>query len=336
MTNANIDFRYWTDGRKLPLPRWSKFYLQLGAAIAQENGAQRSLVTALAVPTRAYAATLIAAGAVVSRAKTTDAIGQVSPEAHFETLCSLPVGTSVILRQGEKAAKGIYVGTRDNRNDGTARIGIQIQSGKGGSLTEWLPVASSPKVQVSSKTWSRLPADIEKSRDVNTSRSEFIAQVFQGADMWKFITKSTLDCVILGNVSSLVQEATATKLSVGSRGREASAGTLQDILRIRRLYKNNETFRSEIFPVNIKNHEKQSEGAAPHLVIFDGAVGFLKWRDNWSHCDWVVVLDRTEPRFTEAVQVVNEDYLSRIGEVELGISDPPPPSVELVAFTVVR
>ena len=197
-------------------------------------------MTALAVPTRSYAAVLVAAGAVISKAKTTDTKGQVSPAAHFEMLSSLPAGTAVTLRKGEKAVKGIFVGTKDVKNDGTAMIGVQTQSGKGGSLTEWLPEESSLKVQVSSRTWTRLPVNLEKAGDVNTSGSEFIAQVFQGADLWNFVTKSRLDCVILGSVGPLVQEATATKLFVGSRWQEASTGTLRDILRIRKLYGKNE------------------------------------------------------------------------------------------------
>ena len=337
MKHADIDFRYWTNGRKLPLPAWSKFYLQLGAAVAQADNAQRTLVTALAVPTRSYAAVLAAAGAVIFKAKTADANRQDSPAAHFEMLSSLPAGTAVTLRKGEKVVKGIFVGTKDTKNDGTAMIGVQTQSRKGGSLTEWLPVGSSPKVQVSSTAWTRLPANSEKAGDVNTSRSEFIAQVFQGADLWNFVTKSTLDCIILGSVGPLVQEATATNLSVGSRGQEASAGTLRDILRIRKLNgKKEEAFRSDIFPVNVRDHAMPSEEISPHLVIFDGSVGFLKWRHKWSHCNWVVILERTEPRFTEAVQIVNEEYLSRISDGELRLPQPPPLSVELVAFTVAR
>ena len=222
MTQGDVDFRYWSNGRKLPLPGWGEFYLQLGAAVAQEDNPQQSLVTALAVPTRPYAAVLVAAGAIMFKARTTKAKDQFSPAAHFETLSSLPIGTAVILRKGEKGVKGIFVGTRDFKNDGTVMIGVQTQSGKGGSLTEWLPMESSLKVQVSPTAWTRLPANLENAVDVNTSKSEFIGQVFQGADLWNFVTKSTLDCVILGNVGTLVQEATATKLSVGSRGREAS------------------------------------------------------------------------------------------------------------------
>ena len=334
MEPADIDFRYWTDGQKLPLPSWGKYYLRLGAAVAQSNDAHQSLITALAVPTRSFAAVLIATGVVISKAKAIDAKRQVSPEAHFDMLSTLPIGTSVILRRGEKTVKGLLLGARDIRNNGTKMIGVQTQNQKGGSLEEWLPVSSSPKIQVSTTAWTRLPADSEKAKDVRTSRSDFVSHVFQGADLWNFVTKSAFDCLILGNVRPLVQEVTETKLTVGPRGRETSGGTLQDILRVRRLHTNDDAFRSEIFPVNARNQTMPSEEMEPHLVIFDGALGFLKWRDNWAHCDRVVVLDRTEPRFTEAVQMINEEYLSRVKERDMGLSEPPPRSVELVAFTV--
>ena len=335
MVYDDIDFRYWINGRKQPLPGWGKYYLHLGALVAQENNTCRRLVMALAVPTRSYAAVLMAAGAIIAKAKTIDKNHQVSPEDHFETISSLPIGTSVILRQGEKAVKGIFVGTKDAGDDGIPRIGVQTQNRKGGSLTDWLPPESSPKVQVSPKTWTQLPANAGKAGDANTHKSAFIAQIFQGEDLWNFFKRSTLHCVILGIVRSLLREATETKLSVGPCGREESSGTIGDIMRIRKLVSGNEAFRSDIFPINPRPHAKLSKEKAPSLVIFDGAVGFLKWRDDWSHSNRIVVLDRTEPRFAEAVQVVNEEYLSRVSEAELRLPNPPPPSVDLVAFTVV-
>ena len=336
MAYTDIDFRYWINGRKQSLPTWGKFYLELGAAVAWENNAGRSLVTALAAPTRAYAAVLIAAGAVIAKAKTADSNLQLSSEDHFKMLSNLPNGTSVILRTGEKADKGKLVGTEGQGNDGTMMIGVQTQNKKGGSLKTWLPPESSLRIQVSPKTWTRLPASAAKARGVDINRSTFISRVFQGEDLWNFFTRSTLDCVILGTAGRLVREATETKLSVGSRGREQSAGSVGDILRIRRLHSEGEAFRSDVIPVNSKHNAKLSGEVVPHLVIFDGAVGFLKWRDDWSHCNWIIVLDRTEPRFEEAVQVVNEEYLSRIRDEKLGLSEPTPPSVDLVAFTVAR
>ena len=334
--HIGIEFQYWADDRSLPLPSWGKFFMQLGAAVAEENNPQRSLVTALAVPTRSYAAVLVAAGAIMSMAKAIDRKSHALPRAHFKMLSSLPAGTSVILKKGGKKVKGTLVGVKDVMNDGTEMIGIQIQNKKGGLLTDWLPPKSSHKVQLSSKDWNQLPADVGKSVGVKTSKSEFIARIFEGPDLWNFITHSILDCVILGNVGTLEQEATTTRLSIGAQRRNAAVGTIQDILRLRRLSGTNEAFRSDIFPVNPRNNAMKSEEMTPHVVIFDGAAGFLKWRDKWSHCNWVIVLDRTEPRFAEAVQVVNAEYLNRISEEKLRLPDAPPVSVELISFTVGR
>ena len=77
--------------------------------------------------------------------------------------------------------------------------------------------------------------------------------------------------------------------------------------------------------MNNRTHAVLSEETARPLVVFDGAGGFLKWRDKWAHCNWIVILDRTEPRFTEAVQVVNEKYLSRIAEGNVRLPGPLPP-----------
>ena len=334
MINADIDFRYWTNGRRKPLPGWSKYYLELGESIAHESEKSQRLVTALAVPTRSYAAVLIAAGVIIARARTIGRNYGVSTTGHFEMLSSLPLGTSVILRQGKKTVKGILVGTRDTGNDGVSRIGVQTQNRKSGGLIEWLPPASSTRVQVSSKTWTQLPANAAKAGNANTHRSAFISRVLQGKDLWNFFSRSTLDCVILGTVKRLVREATDTKLSVGNRGREESAGTIGDILRIRKLNGDTEAFRSDVLPVNSSRSPSQTKDIEPHIAIFDGAAGFLKWRDDWSDSNRIVVLDRTEPWFVEASQMVNEEYLSRVGEVELSFSKPPPPSVDLVAFLV--
>ena len=293
-------------------------------------------MTALAVPTRNYAAVLVAAGAVIAKVKASDTRRRVSSAAHFEMLSSLPAGTSVLLRKGRKEVKGILVGTKDMNINGTLMIGVQIQNRKGGSLTEWLPPKSSPKVQVSPRAWTQLPADAAKSAGANTSNSKFIRQIFEGMELWDLVTNSSLDCVMLGNVRSLEREARETKLSVGSHGWESSAGSLQDILRVRRLSTTNKAYRSDILSASPRGNAMKSEKMVPQLVIFDGAVGFLKWRDNWSHCNWVVILDRTESRFEEAVQIIDEEHSSRISDAKLKLSAAPPDSVEVVSFTVVR
>lgn len=339
MVHLVTDFRYWSKGLQHPLPEWGKFYLALGAAFAQVNRSDQRLVTALAVPTRSHAAVLTAAGVLMSRVKRVDENLNASTADHFEMLSGLPSGTSVIVRRGKKTDKGVLVGTRVSPSDETRReVGVRTESRKSGGLTIWMPDRDSMKVQVSSIAWTRLPTNSEKSRDSATSRSDFVSQIFQGTELLQFATKSTLDCVIIGNVGLLARETKGLKLSVGSTTRKESAGTLQDLLRVRRLFSKDESFRSEIFSASMANHAKLSRQVTttPHVVIFDGAVAFLKWRDKWAETKWLVILDRTEPRFRDAVQVVNEEYLNRTNSEELRTARPTPSAVDLVAFSVTK
>ena len=336
MVHVDIDLRYWSNGLQYPLPEWGKFYLELGAAVAQANHSDQRLVTALAVPTRSQAAVLTAAGIVISRVNSAEENLQDSHSDHLEMLSGLPVGTSVTVRRGKKTDKGIWVGTRVNPNDGSKMAGVQTENGKSGALTVWIPESDSKRVQVSSIAWAKLPANSETARDKGASRSEFVSQIVQGMGLLKFAKESALDCIILGNVGLLVKEADGAKLSLGTQGHEESAGTLRDLLRVRRLFTKDESFRSDIFPVNKAENAKLSEQMTPHVVVFDGAVGFLKWRDNWPQSKWLVILDRTEPRFRDAVQVVNEEYLNRTSEEEFMPSSAAPSPVDIVAFTVAK
>ena len=187
MAHTDVEFRYWANGRKLPLPSWAKFYLQLGAVIAETENAQGHLVTAIAVPTRSYAAVLVAAGGIISKVKTVDAKYKASPQAHFEMFRGLPAGTSVTLLKFGKTVKGEFLGIKHKGIGGAEAIGVRIQNSKRGSLTEWLPPESSPKVQVSTKPWAQLPANPAKAADVSTSRSRFISRIFQGEDLRNFV-----------------------------------------------------------------------------------------------------------------------------------------------------
>ena len=342
MTQVELDFRYWNNGHKTPLPDWAKYYLDLGATVSLKRDANRRLVTAMAVPTRSHAAILVATGVIISRVKSDTSSRRHTPEEQFEMLSGLPGGTSVILHKGDNTVRGILVGTKVDPSDGIARIGIQRTRGRQttrgngeGPLTEWLPPTASLQVEVSSEDWTRLPSNVAGRADAATSRSEFVSRVFQGLDLWNLVTQSSLDCVVLGGVGLLVQEATATKLSVGSRGTAATAGALGDILRVRRLSSENEAFRSDFFPVNSNEHVWRTERLPPGVVIFDGASGFIKWRHKWQQSDWVIILDRTETHFIDAVQLVNDIYLSRTGKSGEILENRPLP-VESVSFTVDR
>ncbi len=69
------------------------------------------------------------------------------------------------------------------------------------------------------------------------------------------------------------------------------------------------------------------------MTIFDGAVSFLKWRDYWRKSNWIVLLDKTESRFQEAVDLLNQEYIEkRIGESLNENMFSLPEGIEIIAF----
>ena len=55
----------------------------------------------------------------------------------------------------------------------------------------------------------------------------------------------------------------------------------------------------------------------PYATLFDGALSFLKWREAWRQTHWIVVLDRTDSHFADAVNVLNQEYVSDRVDAEL-------------------
>ena len=45
---------------------------------------------------------------------------------------------------------------------------------------------------------------------------------------------------------------------------------------------------------------------SPHVVIFDGAKSFLRWRGHLPKQNWIVLLDQTETKLRDAAVVVNQ------------------------------
>src|SRR5438132_5000200 len=79
------------------LPAWAGFLLRLGATIAVTGPEVPRWILAVSVPTRAYAASLLATGAVSRLAEQPTA---ANAAAHFAYLRGLPLGTTVSLVTG--------------------------------------------------------------------------------------------------------------------------------------------------------------------------------------------------------------------------------------------
>src|SRR5262249_16773194 len=105
-----------------------------------------------------------------------------------------------------------------------------------------------------------------------------------------------------------------------------------DLLQVHRFLNGSEPFRSEICRVNGQAPVFPNNGVIPSSVIFDGATGFIRWRDHLRDSNWIVILDKTDVRFHEAEKIMNQAYLSRIDDKGLVNLPSPPAGVEVMSF----
>lgn len=314
----------YTDERT-PLPNWGTFFIELGRRVAEcETGSNR-LVVALAIPTRAYAAALTAFGVVVTRA--TLSHSQIEDtNKYFERLCNLPQGTPVTFFNKDRKFKAFYEGV--DKISGQRRLRIRVESRKKGGLSYLVPLEEAHKIKIRTTPIRNLPKQ-QKGRRIFT-RSKFIEDVL-GAEIANTCLNESLDFIIIGKKNSLIKEL--TKTSFYGNPFFKNRGVLQDVLRVRRFFStDNPAYRSEVFSVTARKRPRLSDGIIPFVTIFDGASSFIKWRDDWRSSHWIILLDRTEIHFQEAVDIVNQDYTSRVDEEEIPNLPSLPPGVELVNY----
>jgi hypothetical protein len=144
-----------------------------------------------------------------------------------------------------------------------------------------------------------------------------------------------LECVLVGNKKALCYELEQTSFAVQMEGKLFSQGRLQDILRVRELLGDGEGYRASLMSDRIKQISLP-KSHRPFITLFDGAAGFLRWRDYWRDSNWLVVLDRTESGFDEAVAALNKEYRSNYIDGVLPDVSYLPTQVDVLAYEEYR
>jgi hypothetical protein len=112
--SANPDLWFDTGDHRARVPEWATGFVELGHATARSRSPSSRLVVAVAVPTRAYASVLVAAGAVAADigASHTLVPGEAELEEHYQQLRSLRPGTTVTA--GRNQAVAVFVGVDES------------------------------------------------------------------------------------------------------------------------------------------------------------------------------------------------------------------------------
>lgn len=326
---APVNLHFEDSGEWYSLPEWAEYFIGVGKQLASADHSTSRIVTAIVVPTRAYCAAFISLGMVISDAAARDLS---SAAAHFEKLFDLPAGTPVILRQApRKVLKGVLQGQEEYNGKLYVRVQVQSRDSRtGGGLTHLIDESRALQVQPA-KHSGKLPKKqgAENKRFANS----FVDGLLGDADPVHLGLRSKLVCAIVGKKNALEHEIRQTPLALHANGDRRAEGQLQDVLRVDRFVSGQQSYRSALVPVGSSPPSGDVTSKVEMGVVFDGAAGFLKWGSMWPDRHQIIILDRTELYFDDAISAINSRFSQNRADAEFPLVVSAAPSGgEVLAF----
>ena len=323
---APVNLHFEDSGNWYSLPEWAEYFINIGKQLASADQSDSRIVTAIIVPTRAFGAAFVSLGMVISDAAARD---HSSEAAHFEKLFDLPVGNSVIYRpEPGKTLRGVLQAPDEYR--GKLRVRVQVHSRAGGSLTYLIDESQALQVQPARHS-GKLPRKQggENARFAN----RFVDGLLGESDPVQLGLRSKLCCAIVGRRNMLEHEIRKTPLALHTNGHDHAQGHLQDVLRVDRFVTEQQSHRSALVAIGTEPPSGDVIEKVEMGVVFDGAHGFLKWGEAWQGRHQVVILDRTETYFDDAISAVNARFSQNRTGGEAGLPEcDAPPGGEVLAF----
>ena len=289
-------------GKWFSLPEWAEYFISVGRQLASAPQGDSRLVTTIIVPTRAFGAAFVSAGIVISEASSRN---QESQAAHFERLFDLAPGTPVVFRPTTgKGLKGLI--QKPVEFDGKLWIKVQVHSDAGGGKTYDVNETHALQVQPAEGEGWTLPKK-QRKNGVRTA-DKFVDCLLGETDPVQLGLCSKIVCALVGRRNTLEHEIRKTPLSIHVNGKAYAEGQLQDVLRVNRFVTPQQSHRSALVSVGSQPPSSDIIKSVEMGVVFDGAIGFLKWGTMWRSRHQVVILDRTDPYFDDAINAVNTRF----------------------------
>jgi hypothetical protein len=163
--------------------------------------------------------------------------------------------------------------------------------------------------------------------------NSFVDTLLGDADPVQLGLRSKLICAIVGKKNSLEHEIRHTPLALHANGNCRAEGHLQDVLRVDRFVSGEQSYRSALVPVGSSPPSGDVTSKVEMGIVFDGAAGFLKWGSMWPDRHQVIILDRTELYFEDAITAINSRFSQNRADAESPLpADGAPPGGEVLAF----
>ena len=295
--------RYLSGETVSPLPDWARYLVRLGESVGARAGTLSPVMAVVSVPVRAFAAVLTSTGVIMRRAL--DPRRGLSFHEHFRRISSKAIGTPVTVRRGLLRFMGVFQGTEDH--DGKSFLRVQIAGEGGGNETLIIPRRDCHRVQLRSEPYEL--KDRKRSTKASTP-TPFLNDCLDERPATTLVQRARTDCILRGHFSLLKSELRDQFFEVNA-GR---AGTLSQILRPKRLIPQGAPHRSVI--LTLRQSLPTIDSPEPPVVVFDGALSFLRHCENAMTYNSIVLLDRSEARLNDAIDAVLELLMTRGGRCE--------------------
>lgn len=313
------------------VPKWVEHFISIGEELALEGFESSSrIITAIIVPARAYCAALIGFGMIIGDTIIRD---RPSKEAHFNKLLGLEPGTPVVYHEADKKIRnGVICHPEKINGDYFIRFQISEPSQKGGGI--FILIGQEKAFQLHPST---CPVILPKRRIVREKilHNEFVSKLLPGCDLINFDIQSKFVCAIVGKKNLLEQEIVNTPFAVNINN-HFTEGILQDVLKVNDFAKGAQSHRSTLIPTGLRRQPSiNMVEKVETSVVFDGADAFLRWGSMWPNRHLVIILDRTELCFNDAIHSINSAFSQNRIDVERSVpfsGIAPLPGTELLAF----
>jgi len=272
------------------------------------------------VPDRRYLSVICVASYIAR--KSVEEASAEKKQLYYDQLTDLPSGTPVAYRKGGRILKGWLRHRREER------IGVQTESEEGGGTVRLVPPSKSTKIGLLREDPQSLPKN-QKGHEVRAN-ADFIDATLPDVDALSFLSRSSLDWLIIGQVSRLEREVQDVQLRV--EGDKSVEGNFQDLIRVRRFGGKLENFRVRVHRRSGTDPPAMSDDAEPEFVLFDGSLSFVKWSNDFPDQHQVAVIDRHDYRFDEATEELDQAVRMSLEDINPTAVPPLPASVEILGF----
>lgn len=311
---------YYQSGHELKLlPKWAYFFMSVGQQVAAmpKNGSR--LVLALTLPTRAFAATLVATGIVFTKATSSND----TDREQIQRILSLKRGDFVYVRKNKRKIKGVV----DRIEEDCGEMYIFVK-------TSTLEISGFPVEMYASRITvidkePKLPKYQQTGYDLEKP-NEFMSVFFGEKLAQDYILDTSFDVLILGKKSDICYElCNFSLISSGSGKSSQESGLLQDIVRVRQFFREGKSHKAEV--MSVSDEDNFYDIPSSPIIIFDGAIAYIRHSHKWHKNHYIVLLDRTDRHFSDAVELLNQNYMHRLNN-QLEFSMNIPNGIELMIY----